>query len=479
MHAQTSRDETATANGPVRLSLDSCHALALRNQAELKNSQLAVEAAKETKKAAFTKYFPSVSATAAAFKMAEPLLDLDTKKDEAEVNLDVQYKDQPASAILEDLKTYLSSNPILAGLVSSIDLAPFFQSAAQDISINGNLKAIDQGATAMVTAIQPVFAGGRIVNGNRLAKVGVEAAEYQQQITQQDNLIKVDQNYWLITALKEKQKTVSALETLLDTLAKDVSAAYEAGVVTKTDLLKVKLKQNEIRSNQNTLDNGIRLATMALCQLIGIPYREDIQLTDSLRMETEGLKTDFAISESLSLRNESKLLDLNVQAEKLKAKMILGEAMPQIGIGATAFYYNLTNRDMGNACIFATASIPLTAWWEQAHQYKKQQIQVQIAENKRQNLNEMMQLQIQQAANEVENLRNELLLKEEAEEEAAENMNESKNYYDAGLVSLSDYLEAQGVWQNASSAVTESKVALRTAYQKYLQVSGRDIRGIQ
>ncbi|MBO4402156.1 MAG: efflux RND transporter permease subunit, partial [Bacteroidales bacterium] len=467
------------AQAPLRLSLDSCRSLAMRNQAELKNSQLAVEAAKETKKAAFTKYFPSVSASAAAFQMANPLIDLDTKKDKADLNIDVTYKDQPLSTLLEDLKTYLSSNPLLSGLLSSIDLNPFLQSAAPEIDINGSLKAIDQGATAMVTAIQPVFAGGRIINGNRLAKVGVEAAEYQQQIAQQDNIIKVDQNYWLIIALQEKQKTVSALETLLDTLAKDVNAAYEAGVVTKTDLLKVKLKQNEIRSNQNTLDNGIRLATMALCQLTGIPYQEHIILTDSLQIGTGNLQTNFEPDESLRLRNEYKLLDLNVKAEKLKAKMILGEAMPQIGIGATAFYYNLTDRNMGNACIFATASIPLTAWWEQSHQYKKQQLQVQMAENKRQDLNEMMMLQIQQAANEVEKLRNELILKEEAEEEAAENMNESKNYYEAGLVSLSDYLEAQGVWQNAASAVTESKVALRTAYQKYLQASGRDIREIQ
>ena len=466
----------AQVQTPVYLSLDSCRNLAMHNQADLKNQQLAVEAAKETKKAAFTKYFPSVSASAAAFKMANPLLDVNNKDDKADVDIELKYKGGDMSGILTDLNAYLSSNPILAGLLSSLDLSGFAQEIADNISIDGSVKAIDQGATAMVTAIQPIFAGGRIVNGNRLAKVGVEAAEFQQNISSQNNLLKVDQNYWLIIALQEKQKTVLSIEMLLDTLYKDVKAAYEAGVVTKTDLLKVQLKQNEIRSNKNTLENGIRLATMALCQTIGIPYQENIILTDSLQIERTQLKTDFDIQESVALRNEYKLLDLNVQAEKLRAKMILGESMPQIGIGGAAFYYNLTDRNMGNACIFATARIPLTAWWENAHQYKKQLIQVEIAENKRQDLGEMMQLQIQQTSNEVKNLCDELTIKEEALEQAAENMNESKNYYEAGLVNLSEYLEAQGVWQNAASAVTESKVALRTAYQKYLQASGRDIR---
>ena len=58
---------------------------------------------------------------------------------------------------------------------------------------------------------------------------------------------------------------------------------------------------------------------------------------------------------------------------------------------------------------------------------------------------------------------------EEAEKQARENLMETRHYYEAGLISLSEYLEAQGVWQNACSAVTETKAALRTAYQQYLQ----------
>ena len=96
----------------------------------------------------------------------------------------------------------------------------------------------------MVTAVQPVFAGGRIVNGNRLAALGVEAAGYQQQMSGQNSLILVEKNYWLVLSLNEKRQTVQTLKKLLDTLSRDVNAAYEAGVITRTDLLKVR---NELR----------------------------------------------------------------------------------------------------------------------------------------------------------------------------------------------------------------------------------------
>ena len=459
---------SAQSETPLRLSLDSCKALAMRNRSDLKNSQLAVDAAKETKKAAFTHYFPTISASGSLFQMASPLIDVESERDDAEVNLKLKYKDGDIENLLKELEAH----PMLGSLVKSLDLRSVFS----NITAEEELKAIDHGAVAMVTAVQPVFAGGRIVNGNRLAALGVEAAGYQQQMSGQNSLILVEKNYWLVLSLNEKRQTVQTLKKLLDTLSRDVNAAYEAGVITRTDLLKVQLKQNEIRSAENTLENGITLATMALCQSIGIPYREGIQLTDSLSLQPEQMRTDFSAEESLLMRNEYKLLDLNVEAEKLKAKMIIGESMPQIGIGGTAFYYNILGADMTNACIFATATIPLSGWWEKSHQYKKQQIQVKIAENQRQDLGEMMTLQIRQRANEVEKLRNELSIREEARSQAEENLNETRHYYEAGLISLSEYLEAQSVWQNACSDVTEGKAALRTAYQQYLQACGREIR---
>ena len=463
LHAQN------ISGNSLRLSLDSCKAMAIRNQAELKNSQLAIDAAKETKKAAFTNYFPSVSATATAFKMAEPLLDIQSERDNAETNVEIKYKGGDLSGLLDDLA---ASNPLLGQMLKSMD----FNSIASNLSAEADIKAIEQGSAAIVTAVQPVFAGGRIVNGNRLASIGVEAAELQQAMALQNSLVTVEKNYWLIVSLAEKRKTLAALETLLDTLSRDVHTAFEAGVITRTDVLKVQLKQNEIRSARNTLEKGIQLATMALCQNIGLPYQEGITLTDSLQVEAAQLYTNFDIPESLHMRNEYRLLDLNVKAESLRAKMILGESLPQIGIGAAAFYYNILGCDMGNACLFATASIPLSAWWGNTHQYKKQQLQVKIAENKRQDLGEKMALQMQQTANEVSRLRDELGISEETLKQAAENMKETQHYYEAGMIPLSDYLEAQSVWLNASSALTDTKASLRTAYQQYLQACGREVR---
>ena len=134
------------------------------------------------------------------------------------MDIKLKYKDGDISKLLDELE----ANPMLGTLLKSLDL----RSAFANISAEAEVKAIDQGATAMVTAVQPIFAGGRIINGNKLASVGVEAAEYQQVMAEQNSLIQVEKSYWLVVSLMEKRQTVASLETLLDTLSRDVRSGF-------------------------------------------------------------------------------------------------------------------------------------------------------------------------------------------------------------------------------------------------------------
>lgn len=453
----------AQENGPIVLSLDSCKAMSVRNQASLKNSNLEVEMAEQTKKAAFTKYFPAISATGAYYKFKDPLIDINSADNDYDVQ--VTHNGQPIGSSLEPYIARLS--PILS--LVGIDIQEFVNNLLSGYAVEGQF--IDEGYVLAVTAIQPVFAGGRIVNGNRLAKLGVEAAKYQNETASKDVLLKTEQSYWLVVSLLEKEKTVNRFLALLDTLYRDVDVAYNSGIVTKNDLLKVKLKQNEIRSTQVTLKNGIALATMSLCQYIGSPYSEDIVLSDTLTGTIDApwdLKTDFA--KAVSQRTEYKLLDLNVKAEQLKKKMIVGEALPQIGVGAAYIGNNVLGNNATNALVFATATVPLTAWWETGHNIKKQNLKIQIAQNNRDNYNELLQLQLQKTWNEVEDAFNLIKIKKEAVGEAEENLTSVKNYYDAGLVSLSELLEAQTVLQQSQDQYVEQCITYKVKLLEYNQM---------
>ena len=156
-----------------------------------------------------------------------------------------------------DLPVY-DGNP--ANLASATQFA-YFPSSTMGL--------MKKGTVGFVNAIQPVFTGGRIINGNRLATLGVEVSEFKGKMTNDEILLKTEEQYWQIVCLEEKAKTIDSYEALLRNLSGQVEDAFKSGLALKNDVLKVNLKLSEVLLNKTKLENGRKLALMAFCQYTG------------------------------------------------------------------------------------------------------------------------------------------------------------------------------------------------------------------
>ena len=419
------------------LSLDSCKALALQNNLEIKNAALDVEAAQEVKKQAFTKYFPNVSAMAGGYYAAKPLFEYgidDIENANARQWLHNLYYEYGAAIGLPD-RISLCENGVLTG--------------------------------AMV--LQPIYMGGQIVNGNRLAKVGVEAAKLQGELTQDRILQQVEEYYWLIISLQEKQKTLWQAKLFLDTLRRDVDAAVDAGLVSKNDQLKVKLKQYEIYANEAKVRDGIGLATYALGHAIGVSAdRYALILTDTIGDKYECMTKWEEPWPAVYGRKEKQLLDLQVSAEELKKKMTLGETLPHLTVGGTASYGNLVfDHYTANALAFATLQVPLTGWWEASHKLKQHDLLIQKAENERADFVQKMYMEIRQAWDNLDDASNQYDIAELALQDAEANLQDAKANYDAGMIPVSELLEAQTLLLQAQNQRTDALIDLKIKAERY------------
>lgn len=397
-------------------TLEQCKELTLKNNYEIRKSELQLKGAEQSRKEAFTNYFPVVSATGTAMNASAGTMNM------------------------EMMGTTLSlmKNGVLGG----------------------------------VTATQPVFAGGNIVNGNKLAKVGVEAQRYQLDLSEDEILLQTEHFYYQIVSLQEKLRTLDQLEEMLQHLRRDVENSFKAGLITQNDVLKVKLKQNELASNRLSVENGLDITKKLLCQHMGTDPSGFSITYDSLWMESPAnLLVNHA--EVLSARNEYKLLDKNVEANNLQLKIKQGEFLPKVAVGAGYMYHNLTNVNTDFGVVFATVSIPISAWWGGSHAIKKQKINQQVAMNDRQNKSEQLLIQMQQALNDMEESYKQVKLAEEAVAEATENLRLNEDYYKAGTVTLTDLLDAQSFLQQTRDRYTESITVYRLKRSNYLQVTGR------
>lgn len=431
----------AKAQGPdtLRLSVQDCIDLALENNIPLKNSQLEIQKARATKNEARAEYFPKVSAQAFAFESANPLLT-------------IGIEDIPNALIRQTLYNFFAQYGATLGLKKSYSFAK-------------------DGTMFSATAIEPLYAGGRIRNGNKLASLGIEAAEYQANIKADEVRLQVECLYWQIISLNEKIATLNLLDQLLDTLDKDLTGAIEAGLMMPTDQYKVTLKKNESRLNRKKVEDGITLMKMALGQFIGVDWQAMI-LTDSIVEPTEPTAFYRNSKGAVAQRNESHLLDLSIKAESLKKKMTLGEALPTLLVGGSASYHTILDNTRPNVTAFALLQVPITDWHKTSIKLKKHNIDTEIAENDRRNYTEMMELQTNQAWFNLQQSWLRISMAETALSDAEANLKITQDYYEAGLVSLSDLLEAQTMLKLCYDELTDSRVDYQVNLVNYKQLIG-------
>ncbi len=431
----------AKAQTPV-LTLDSCFALAKANNVQMQTAQLEIEKAQLVKAQVFTKYFPQVSLSSIGFFSARPFIEFGIN--------DIQ--DDDLSAFLSALITSLNDPEGLnMGLPTEINL-------------------MQAGHSVNATALVPVYAGGRIMNGNRLANVGVEAARLKAEVSERDMLENIESSYYLVLGLKDKVHTLESALALTDSLERIVDVALRAGLITKSDKLRLSLKQNELKAKQMQLGNGIVLASQLLCQQIGIEYPEA-----GLTLDTAG----FASNPTLSVVNEDfvrpehQLLQLQVDAERLRKKLTLGEALPQVGVGGTFAYGFLIRRYKANAIALAQVSIPLSQWWETSHKLKEHDIAIREAELMQQDLTEKMGLQVKQAYNQMVEADALLQSDKSALDMAQENYRLAELNYRAGMNTITDVLEAHALLLQAKNAITDRQISYLSARRRYHDLSGR------
>jgi outer membrane protein len=424
------------------LTLEESKKLALQNNGLMKNSVLEAEAARQVKKAAFTGYFPTISASGFGFESQKPMMEMTT----AGGNLPV-YNGDPTTLPYASQFAYFPS------------------------TTTGLLK---NGIFGMINVVQPVFAGGRIGNGNKLASLGVDAGGYKTALARNEVLFKTEEQYWLLVSLDEKLRTIRAYETLLDSLLRKVEDAYASGLVMKNDVLKVKIKRSEVLVNKSKAESGKKLALMVFCQHLGIPTDPEIILPDSLTLDVPALPAGVAAAEAVKTRPEYKLLEASVLAEQLQSRMKLGEFLPQVGVGVSGTYMKMDEADGRTfGLVYGTVSLPISGWWKAAHALRERKVREEIARNDLKTNSELLLMQMEKARQDLLDAHQQVKLTEEAKAQAEENLKVNQDGYDNGMMDVSDLLEAQTLRQRIKDQWTEAVAGYRTKLVYYLQVTGR------
>lgn len=417
---------------------------ALQNNIAIRKARHSIDAAQQQRKEAFTKYFPTVSGTGLWFNANKGMA-------QTELNLSEQISPELGMALAQSLPA-----EALAALGNPISVS-----------------MMKNGTIAGITAVQPVFAGGQIINGNRLAKVGEDVSRLQLQLSENEVEKQTEQYYWQLVSLQEKMKTIEAVQALLADIHKDVDVAVRAGVAMKNDLLQVQLRQNDVESQKLKLQNGIGIVRLLLGQYCGLHNEsfsvESLVFSDDTSMRV--IKQDY--NQALLGTAEYQLLNKQVQATNLQRQMEIGKNLPTLGVGAGYNYHNLLDNNHSFAMVFATVSVPISDWWGGSHAIKRKKIAQQQAEEQLADNSELLKIRMQNAWNNVEESRQQLRIAQLSIEQAEENLRLNRDYYKAGTSKMSDLLEAQLLYQQSLDKHTDAYADLQNKLLEYRQATGQ------
>ena len=421
---------TSAASAQTTYTLEQCKELTLKNNNALKADRLSMEEASLTKKEAFTNYFPKVSAFGLGYHLKEGMIG----KESAEmINM----------------------------LGSSFPGMP-------------NVRDRKNGYMLGISLEQPVFTGGQIYYGNKLAELGEDVSKYQTQEAEKNLLVNVEQYYWTLVSLYEKRKTIDVMKNLADNLFSDVKVAVDAGVTNRNDLLQVQLKQNEIKTASVELENGISLLKIQLAQLMNVDGGQfEIETKDQEYISNPvTLLVDH--NQAVTNTNMHKLLSKNIEAKQLEKKIERGKLLPYFGVGAGYYQYNdIFKNTNPSTMVHATLSLPISDWWGGSYNLRKKQTQIDRAEYEKKDTDQKLFVMFQSYWNKLNENYNKLLLAKQAIETAEENVRINKDQYQNGLSILSDLIDAQSLLQQSRDQYTEAYTGFLVARYLYLRETGR------
>ena len=416
---------------------------ALHNNIAIRHAKHDIDAARQQRKEAFTKYFPNVSGTGLWFNANRGMAKMDMK---------------PSELVPAEL------GASLAQALPAEALAALANPVSMTMMKNGTIGSL--------MAVQPVFAGGQIVNGNRLAKVGEDVSRLQLQLSENEVEKTAEQYFWQLASLQEKIRTVEAVDSMLSSIAKDVDVAVRAGVAMRNDLLQVQLRQNEVASQKLKLQNGLSLVRMLISQYCGL---RDTSFTIVCQTDaTSPMVAKQDHQQALAATAEYQLLGKQVEATGLQKKMAVGQNLPSVAMGAGYNYHNLMENDRTFGMVFATVSVPISDWWGGSHAVKRRKIEHQKAVEQLEDNAQLLQIRMQNAWNGVEEAYEQLLLAKRSIEQAAENLRLNRNFYKAGTSRMSDLLEAQLLYQQACDKQTDALADYQNKLLEYRQATGID-----
>ena len=455
------------------LSLDSCRAMALRNNKQLGIARAKQQAAMNVRKSARTKYLPHIDVAGGWMLSSREVSILNSEQKDKLSNLGTIAAGRIDGSQVSDFLTQM----VQKGVLSPAEAQQYGQLASnttQQLALFGNnlgeeikdafrtdTRSIIVGS---VVVNQPIFMGGAITAANRMADISEKMASVSVDASEQNVLYDIDNAYWLVVSLKQKQRLADSYLKLVQKLDDDVKKMIKEGVATRADGLKVDVKVNEAEMTKTQVDNGLSLARMLLCQLCGIQISDKVTLVDETRDDIIVSSNRYNKSMAMDNRPELKLLNNAVELSEQTTNIARATMLPQVALTGG---YMISNPNLFNGYekkfggmwnIGVLVRIPVLDWGDATYKVRASKIATNIARLTLDEAREKIDLQVNQCDYRLKEANKKLATAQKNIQRAEENLRCANIGFKEGVMDATEVMAAQTAWLQAKTQKIDAQI---------------------
>ena len=464
------------------LTLDSCRAMALRNNKQMGVAKVKQDIAENLRKAARTKYLPHISAIGTyQYTSREISLLNDQQKsvlphigDAMVGGLESDLTKIVGGLPMENINLVLSSMGLKLEDLQNLGHAEMEKFSGQLNGIGQSLvDALETDTRHLfagsIMVVQPVFLGGSIIALNKMADINEEMQDNSAEARRQTTLYNTDKVYWQVVSLKHKQRLAQSYLDLVQKLSSDVNKMIEEGVATRSDGLSVDVKVNEAEMTLQKVNDGLVLSKMLLCQTIGLPIDEAVTLADedSENIAVVELTPELDVATAVENRPELKLLEGGVKLSKQVTNILKAGNLPMVGLTGG---YAVTNPSLLNGFerkfqgfwnVGVLVRVPIWNWGDVMYKVRASKGATTIANLELQEAREKIELQVNQNTFRVNEANKKLTMAQSSIARADENLRTANLGFQEGVISPTTVMEAQTAWLQAQSQKIDAEIDVR------------------
>ena len=441
------------------VTLDSCRAMALKHNRQLKIKRLNIKAADYQHQEATAAFLPAIDFSGGYSYNQKKLSVFDS---------DQLLPTKTFNPATGNYEFNLVKNPTTGEPIKSPDgqYIPETVALIPKESMTYDVHNVFFGA---ITISQPIYMGGKILAMNRLSKFSQKLATTLLDHETEEVICAVDAAYWQVISLSAKHKLALSYITLLDSLRINVNAMLNQGVATKADLLNIEVKLNQAQVDLARVENASTLALMDLAKICGLDLTTTLLLPNELSATSLLPQPNIndSLNHVLARRPDYHALELGVKMRQQQERIALSEMLPNVAmVGAYTFsnpnmFDGFSKRFDGAFSIGAMVTIPIWHWGGNYNKYRIAKTNVNIAKLSLDEARDNIALQVSQATHKAQEAQKTLIAATTLLDKANENLRIAMISFKEGVIPSSDVMEAQTAWLSAQSQLIDAKIEVR------------------